>query len=410
MLAYIPSQEHESLFDTYCNQNGIPVTKSKVKRLQSFVESSYSNLSHVTVLAVDVSAVADADEEILSALLTFNVMYPNTKIIVVALSRQPGDTLLTRLVDVGIYNIISGASQSPEEDIARCMTVHGISAQESADVYLPPQPDTEPERQAVAGPHLPFDPQPVMPENPPEGNFAPERNAKPGIRFPKIRIPKHTVPMPRHLPEPEPIPLTRYVKPTGRAVNIGVCGTHRKIGTTHMAVLMCAYLSGTGFQAAYLESNAHKSVEQLDRVHNVSSNHQLGLRQYRGVDLFTGYSIPLVMALKYDFYIYDYGSYQEVDAKEFLSNDVKIVVGGSKPWELPFYLPFFKAIDGYTDLHFIMNFTPEKERGNILRLMGQYAATTHLSGYDPDPFECSRCGEMFERILRGQIESEAYYE
>ena len=367
MLVYIPSQQHDGLFDEYCDQNCIPITKHSVRRLHNFVESGISNLSHVAVLAVDLSALEDSDSEIVAALTGFRSMYPAACGIVVALEREPDAPLFRQLADAGITNLIT-ADMAGELDqaVIRCFR-------------------TEPEPQRS--------PQPIMP---PEVYDA-ERESP--ARQERQR-PVDTAP-----PEPPPVfsPQRRRIVPTGRAVSIGICGTHRKIGTTHHALLLCAYLNSIGYRAAYLESNVHNSIGNIDKRYSVNRNEGAGLRQYRGVDMFAGYNIPVVMALKYDFYVHDYGTYQEVSTKEFLSSGIKIIVGGSKAWELPFYLPLFAEMDGYTDLHFILNFTPEEEREVITQLMGIYGGTTYFSGYAPDPFSTGANDDMLQALLESGV-------
>lgn len=398
MLIYIPSEQNSGLFDAYCGENAIPFTRHPIRKLSEFVESSISNLTHVTTLAFDLAALDDTDDELISAVMTLQSMYA-IRIIAIALGRQPGNALLGRLFHEGIYNIIT--AENPEvqrREIAACLSDNGMLYKDAVRFRLQeeekePEPQKHffrtPKPKAKPKPAREILPTPPIPQSKPPGQKPP---------LPPIREP------PQVIPEPAPQVIERVVYKTEvrrlkQTVTIGICGTQRRVGTTHQALLLCRFLTESGYQAAYLESNDHGAVEAVNRTYLTNTNHEIGLVQFSQVNLFTGFSLPTVMALKYDFYIFDYGSFEETPLKEFLSGDVKLIVGCTKAWELISYSSIFQALNDYPDVSFLMNFVPEDEQDDIRELMGVYGAKTFFSDYAPSPFSADMNTELYNAIF-----------
>ncbi|MCL2776216.1 MAG: hypothetical protein FWD71_23185, partial [Oscillospiraceae bacterium] len=74
----------------------------------------------------------------------------------------------------------------------------------------------------------------------------------------------------------------------------------------------------------------------------------------------------------------------ETDPEIFLSKDIKIIVGGTKTWEMLPYKGIFWRIGDNWGINFIMSFAPPSEFAEIRGLMGGFK--TYFAEYAPYPF------------------------
>lgn len=418
MLAYLPSPKNTGLLDYYCNQNGTPIIKHETSSLLHFVEVGMSNLNHVTTLVIDLDALSDSDDEIISAIQSYRILYSGARVVVVALGRQAGDVFLDRLVREGIVNIITGTDEAGQRsEVAACLSDTGMTLKDSGKYLAAPLTEEKPPKKRFSLPRIRLPtrkekvetrpvPEPVQqPQSPP-----PEPQPQPPQPQPVITKVEDLPIQPEvafFTPQPEPatvIPKLPAVHKLKQIVTVGICGTQRRAGTTHQALMLCSFAAAQGLRAAYMESNAHNMTGYVREYYNTNTNQGVGLTQFSGIDLFSGYSLPVVLALGYDLYVFDYGIVEEVNEKDFLTNDIKVIVGGTKAWELPFYASLFQRYAAYPDLHFIMSFTPPDETEEILALMGRYSATTYFSGYSPSPWECGVNDAIYRKILHDYIQ------
>jgi hypothetical protein len=84
-----------------------------------------------------------------------------------------------------------------------------------------------------------------------------------------------------------------------------------------------------------------------------------------------------------------------------LTKDIKIVVGGTKAWEMAAYGDVFEAIDGCRDALFLMNHAPVDEKEGIRSLMS--GNKTYFSEYSPYPFTADANHNTYKEIFRDYL-------
>jgi len=72
------------------------------------------NLSHYSFVAIDLSALKDTEDEIMEAVMAFKSMY-YSRLIIFAEGMQYSNPLVSRLVEEGIYNIITATEIETKE-------------------------------------------------------------------------------------------------------------------------------------------------------------------------------------------------------------------------------------------------------------------------------------------------------
>jgi hypothetical protein len=211
--------------------------------------------------------------------------------------------------------------------------------------------------------------------------------------------PKPAAPAP--LPAQERIAANKDFKKHRPYITVAICATEPHMGATHHALLMAKFLCGVDFRACYLEAGDRRNILYLSRAYAVNANERRRLLQFEGVDMYFDFKLPEVVNAGYDFLIFDFGRFGELEPASFLTKDIKLVVGGAKAWEMPAYTPVFEAAEGFRDVQFIMNHAPPGEQSNIRSLMGGYR--THFADYAPYPFASGVNLGMYKDIFRDYL-------
>jgi hypothetical protein len=348
LIVYI-SELRPDLLDEVCGRLYLIVTKIRQNNLKKLVIGSAADFSHANRFVADLSALKDTTGEVVEAIAAFRAMYADTRVIVIA-DREPDDSILFgRLFEIGVYDIVRDLGG---DALKKCLTT-GVTKEEACAIL-------------IAG-----YPQPPLPDSG-------ERHA---ARTPQAVIAASVAEPP---PMREKITANRDFKKHKQFVTVAVCATEPHMGATHHALLVTKFLCGAGFKACYLEANERRNILFLSRAYPVNANERRRLLQFKGTDMYFDFKLPEIVGAGYDFLIFDFGRFDELEPASFLTKDIKLVVGGAKAWEMPAYAPVFEAIEGCRDVQFIMNHAPPNEQTNIRSLMGRYK--THFADYAPCPF------------------------
>lgn len=217
-----------------------------------------------------------------------------------------------------------------------------------------------------------------------------------------IRCLEGTYELPGKGSEEKPLEEEQKERRTPVAVqNIGIVGVVPRMGTTTQALQIVKYLQFYGYNACYIAMNSHQYVELLLKwMESVKREEHLGNAVYGSVDLFYDEKkLQNARKQSYDYYIYDYGAYQEQEFHKdsFLEKDLQVIVCGSSPQEMEQTYPVIKNTF-YNEAHYIFNLTPEADQRDILNLMEEKAGRTYFASYTPDPFVFSNA-EFYKRLL-----------
>jgi len=127
MLLYMASNQNVGLFDFLVKKQGIIVKKlSGEFYMKKFIIHDMRNLSHYSFIAIDLSALKDTEDEIMEAVLAFKSMY-YSRLIIFAEGMQYSNPLVSRLVEEGIYNIITATEiEEIKSEITMCVSDEGM--------------------------------------------------------------------------------------------------------------------------------------------------------------------------------------------------------------------------------------------------------------------------------------------
>ena len=274
MLILAITRDNEKLIYEVCKENGFenPQVLTGVESLKKFAVQELRNLNNYKQIIIDIASTKETENEIVQAVVAIKSMY-NIKIIIVALSFQEGNSLLAKLFNEGIYNFVNASTYfEQKEQFRNCLSKEGCQYKDAVRF-----------RQKLD-----------------EG----KKN--------KVIIKKE-------------------YKKLKQFVNIAVAGTEKHIGVTTQAILITMFLKSLNMNACYICATDKDEIKNIETLEGVAKRD--GFYTYKGIDLYSNNNKIDAMQYGYDFYIYDYGILNENTLDNFLSKEIKIIVGGTKAWE-----------------------------------------------------------------------------
>jgi len=334
------SNKINPFIEDICSENEISLLTRYINEynLELFLQSELKNLNNIEFLISEYNEIKNNTKEndIVTALSRIRRMY-DIRIIFIMEGAIKGNILLGRLFNLGIYNIISATNDILfKEELRKTLTEKGMSFANAVKYQLD------------------------------KNIFAINNNTN---------VIKET-----------------FVK-VKQVVTVGICSTERHLGATTQAINITKYLSELlNIKVCYIENNNHNSIIEIYNTANkedAAYYEEAGKIEYEGIEMFMKSNIGEIMNNNYDFYIFDFGSMDEMndsDINNFLTKDIKFIVSGTKAWELRYLFEAFEKIGNDKSINFIFNFT-EKEKRNFFRdNMGEYKENTFFSDYIENPF------------------------
>lgn len=315
-----------------------------------YIKQNLTRLAGVDCLILDISVCINTDEELLNALELIRTMYDTVRIVVFAPYRSIGDRFLTSCFNMGILNIIS----TDDFNEIRAELKHCI---QQGKTY----------REAV--------------------------------KYKEGR--------------PEKV-VVKHVK---RAVNkrmIGIAGSESNIGTTHSSIILANFFRKKGFMVAIAEMNDSGALQAI-REDFEESMFAEGYFTMNGVDFYPDIvmddeKMQTIQSHSYNVIILDFGVYNEQNKDAFERCEDRIIIAGSKPWELDAVNHIFAnaSKDVLLKYVFCFNHTLKKDQEAIRKGMGELQSV-HFLEYGEDPFAISEFpdgDDIFLDILPEEPEEE----
>lgn len=316
---------------------------SGIKNLQEFAIRELQNLSNFKYLILDISDIKEKQESIIKSVVAIKSMH-NIRIIIMATGYKEGDDILAKLFKEGIYNFVIGDSyQKQEEEFRKCLSK--------------------------------------------EGN-----EYKDAIRF---RVEDNNI------NSKNKVIIKREYKKIKQLLTVAISGTQNHIGVTTQALLLCKFFNERGLKACYVCANNSTDIEELQILAGKELNK--GMFQYGGIDIYTKDEKISAMAYGYDVYIYDYGVLTDNNINLFLKNDKRIIVGGSKLWEIRKIFLSFERLKDFEDVYYIISHCPVDDKNALTTNMQKFKKKTFFSEYAPNPFENNKNTEIYLSIFKDNI-------
>lgn len=167
------------------------------------------------------------------------------------------------------------------------------------------------------------------------------------------------------------------------SVRIAVAGAQERIGTTHVAFRICCYYNQIKMKSLYLEKNSSNCIWSIkNRYERTEKNREFYkingfLALEKGDEkIYELSSFPIIVE--------DYGRLTKENRKDFLQADVKILILGTKDWELSCSEQALNLVTEYKDMIYLFNFLNDKQFHQVIRSMKHKLC--YRIPYEPDPF------------------------
>jgi len=296
--------------------------------LYSYVKvNNATTFSAIDCIIIDLNACADIDEKIIEALEMLRMTNDDIRIIILATMRHPGDALLTQCFQMAIYDIIcTDDFLEIREELKYCLT---------------------------------------------KG-----KQYKDALEFKNA--------------SKEQVVVKTEVKKTVNKVMIGICGTQRRIGTTHNSLLLANWLRKKGYMVALAELNHHGAFSEMANNMEIRISED-GSFTYNGVDFYPQVDegkLATILGKAYNFIITDFGAFKECDRVSFNKSDVRIIIAGAKAWEMPSVKELFSMVgevDTLKRYHYCFNLTPDAWRADCKEGMGELNQV-HFLEFTENPY------------------------
>lgn len=381
MITYFTGSTYNQVMQSSITEIDELVYEPQIEEDQDFnkfIKQNLINLSGVDCLILDISVCLNTDEELLSALEMIRTMYDNIRLIIFAPYRVTGDKFLTSCLAMGITNIINTDDFNEIRDELKYCIQKGMTYRDA-------------------------------------------------VKY-KERHPEKVV--------------VKHVRRTVNKRMIGIAGAESNIGVTHSAIVMANYFRKKGFMVALAEVNdsgAFKEIcedfeesmfeegyftmngvdfypdmicQETERVLPDKTKLE-GLRENEAAYTMTKMNEEKMQNLQtrsYNIIILDFGMYSGQNREAFERCEDKIIIAGSKSWELEAVNKIFAnaSKDVLLKYVFCFNFTMKKEYEAIRKGMGELQSV-HFLKYLEDPFMESDFpdgDEIFADILPEESEEE----
>lgn len=343
MIFYIASQTYQQIINQAIQESEEILIGGECRSdiyLLKYVKENGSILNSLDCLIVDVSALEDTEEEIIQAVEILRMMHDNMRLIILAANRVEGDNLLTQCFNMSIYNIVNTDDfLEIRDELKYCITT--------------------------------------------------------GMQY------KDAVKYKENSGQ-ETIIVKQEIKQTVNKVLIGIAGSEKRIGVTHNGIVLANYLRKRGFMVALVEYGERKVFESIQE----SFGEKLLDEMYfslNGVDYYGNADENLlgsVLGKSYNFVLVDFGVFEECDKVTFNKCNARLIIAGSKPWEVERINSVFGAVPEETlqMYHFCFNFTKENLRSEIRKGMA-VLEQVHFLNILEDPFSAYDFAEA-EEILK----------
>lgn len=358
MLVYITGTENQKRIENaiyeiqmeHTLSIGEPIKSNSINLLQE-VKSTLCKNKDITTLVIDLSVLINDDDEIIKALATLRFYNNDCRFIIVATEREIGDPLLSQLVDMAIYNIVTD-----EDDMISKITHYTMNDAtfKEASIFKIKEIEEEPKGRKKK-------------EKKTKGKKLTEKAIKDSGNA-KSKI---------------------ILKPLKQKVIISIIGTQKRIGVTHTSVGLAFSLMKKGYRVAVVEFNSNDDYQYLSNCYenNIYNNEFTQFIKVYQIDFYTSVdkvTLGKIQGLNYDYIIIDNGEIDNCDMSEHNRADVRFVVFGSKAWEQHNLSKVFEQGEEITDNYRFITLADDKIKEDIIEEMKP--SKVYFPKYNLEPF------------------------
>ncbi|MFA9377055.1 MAG: serine/threonine-protein kinase [Lachnotalea sp.] len=185
-----------------------------------------------------------------------------------------------------------------------------------------------------------------------------------------------------------------------KSLIIAVLGSQSRIGVTHIAIGLVSFLNKYGMKAIYEEKNNNCMISNLYQENEIVAETS-GIYSIKDFEAIPDYNKTICIDKdSYDVIVLDCGSYTEM-RNEFRTADMRIVVLGTKEWELQYARECISTLKDI-EKQYILNMCDKNQAYQAAKFLGI------MRGYRmplfSNPFENSSIAEkVYKDITKGKL-------
>ena len=164
---------------------------------------------------------------------------------------------------------------------------------------------------------------------------------------------------------------------------IAIAGSQARIGVTHFSFSLCQYLLQKKWPCIYIEKNNSQAIYSIKKCFDQSFRKE-EIFSMEGIPMLEGSQTDLYDSLNHQILVEDYGCLRKDVFKEFLNADLKILILGSKDWELELTHQILNVVTEYKDIIYLFNYVDGRQFHRVIKNMKNRIC--YRIPYRPDPF------------------------
>lgn len=325
---------------------GEPIKSNSIDLMQE-TKSTLCKNKEIKTLLIDLSVITNTDEDVIKAIKTLRFYNNDCKFIILAIEREIGDKLLSTMVDMGIYNIITN-----EDEMIGKIKDYTLSNATYKEASIFQKNDEE--------------------EN--ENNKTKNKTKAEKMKAKAQKDNKKII-----------------VKTLKQKIVVSILGTQPRIGVTHTSILLAYNLMRNGYRVAVIEYNKSNHYKYLSNCYEnkIYKNDFTSFTKINQIDFYCNVSdetLAKIQGLSYDYIILDNGCIKEDNVLEHNRADVKLVVFGSRAWEQHNLANVLELGEDVIQNYKYLTICDEKSKKDLLEEMNNLNLKVNFLNFKPEPF------------------------
>lgn len=417
MLHYYCSQRNSHLLDNICTDVGIECSViTDISDIRTVAQNARS-FSHINCIVIDVSGFINSPEEIRDAVYAIIMMRGEIPIILVDLEDTEDSETVKQYRSYGFDKIFCRGDAisamyrlfGTKSDSVGSVEVDNAAVYQTGDYEMPEQNEstiqskldsTKPfhrervgvsdDLESVSRNELTSQNKRIENTNGKMGLLHQLTSASSGKQWRKQKgtgDKKRTNSIKNQQPKKQP-------------VMISICGLQKHIGTTHHAIALVKFLIDSGFTACYINANSDDVVSDTKK-YVVSNANQDRIVCCNIPMYYRSTSLMRIIAEKYQFCVFDCGWMEAVSERDFYNKDIRVIVSGTKPWEISKFDALYKQTSLY-GIKAILSFVDDDMRQYIEKMYHNEAIL--FAEYAPNPFVDTANKPVYQAIIQEMME------
>lgn len=352
------SSEQEDWLEEVMNEKKVILTERfiNIYNITNFFSNTLQNLNvNYLVIVLKAFKGSSKDEEILS-MIKLLLQKETCKIIIIDQGVKKGNVLISDIIKLGIYDCITPLDDNLAKSLLKKAITSGMSYSDTMAFRVD------------------------------EATININKNTK--------------------------VVKNNFVKVKSNAT-IGIASSERHLGATTIAINLVNWLNQIpNTTACYVENNNHNSIKSLDNYKESTIDKEEGKITLNNINYYqkpNSETLARIQAMQYDFYIYDYGNFNEMSEQEknsFVKSDLKFLISGSKAWETDNLINALLVLNQDVNTFLLINFTELEERRNFKESIGEeWSNKTYFIDNTPNPFKINNNTNIYEKLFTPYLQN-----